>query len=82
MRCFAKVTIEEPTVDDAIAILQGLKSAYEQDHRVAISDEAIVTAVTYAKRYLGPARICQTQPLICWMKPAPLCKMRPSPSPS
>ena len=52
VRRFAKVTIEEPTVDDAIAILQGLKSAYEQHHRVAISDEAIVTAVTYAKRYL------------------------------
>ena len=52
VRRFAKVTIEGPTVDDAIAILQGLKSAYEQHHRVAISDEAIVTAVTYAKRYL------------------------------
>ena len=52
VRRFAKVTIEEPTVADAIAILQGLKSAYEQHHRVAISDEAIVTAVTYAKRYL------------------------------
>ena len=52
VRRFAKVTIEEPTVDDSIAILQGLKSAYEQHHRVAISDEAIVTAVTYAKRYL------------------------------
>ena len=52
MRRFAKVTIEEPTVDDSIAILHGLKSAYEQHHRVAITDEAIVTAVTYAKRYL------------------------------
>ena len=52
VRRFAKVTIEEPTVADAIAILQGLKPAYEQHHRVAISDEAIVTAVTYAKRYL------------------------------
>ena len=52
VRRFAKVTIEEPTVDDSIAILHGLKSAYEQHHRVAISDEAIVTAVTYAKRYL------------------------------
>ena len=52
VRRFAKVTIEEPTVDDSIAILHGLKSAYEQHHRVAITDEAIVTAVTYAKRYL------------------------------
>lgn len=52
VRRFAKVTIEEPSVEHSIAILQGLKSAYEQHHRVAISDEAIVTAVTYAKRYL------------------------------
>ena len=52
VRRFAKVTIEEPTVADAIAILLGLKSVYEQHHRVTISDEAIVTAVTYAKRYL------------------------------
>lgn len=52
VRRFAKVTIEEPSVEHSIAILQGLKSAYEQHHRVAISEEAIVTAVTYAKRYL------------------------------
>lgn len=52
VRRFAKVTIEEPSVEHSIAILQGLKSTYEQHHRVAISDEAIVTAVTYAKRYL------------------------------
>lgn len=52
VRRFAKVTIEEPSVEHSIAILRGLKSAYEQHHRVAISDEAIVTAVTYAKRYL------------------------------
>ncbi|MGZ7244235.1 ATP-dependent Clp protease ATP-binding subunit, partial [Streptococcus pyogenes] len=52
VRRFAKVTIEEPNVEDSIAILSGLKAAYEQHHRVTISDEAIVTAVTYAKRYL------------------------------
>lgn len=52
VRRFAKVTIEEPSVDNSIAILRGLKSAYEKHHRVTISDEAIVTAVTYAKRYL------------------------------
>lgn len=52
VRRFAKVTIEEPNVEDSIAILRGLKVAYEQHHRVTISDEAIVTAVTYAKRYL------------------------------
>lgn len=52
VRRFAKVTIEEPSVDNAIAILRGLKVSYEKHHRVSISDEAIVTAVTYAKRYL------------------------------
>ena len=52
VRRFAKVTIEEPSVANSIAILRGLKSSYERHHRVSISDEAIVTAVTYAKRYL------------------------------
>lgn len=51
-RRFAKVSIEEPSVADSIAILRGLKSAYEKHHRVIISDQALVTAVTYAKRYL------------------------------
>lgn len=51
-RRFAKVSIEEPSVADSIAILRGLKSAYEKHHRVTISDQALVTAVTYAKRYL------------------------------
>ena len=52
VRRFAKVSIEEPSVEDSIAILRGLKSSYEQHHHVAIEDQAIVTAVTYAKRYL------------------------------
>lgn len=51
-RRFAKVSIEEPSVADSIAILRGLKSAYEKHHRVTISDQVLVTAVTYAKRYL------------------------------
>ncbi|MGT2911508.1 ATP-dependent Clp protease ATP-binding subunit [Streptococcus cameli] len=52
VRRFAKVTIEEPSVETSIAILQGLKASYEQHHRVRISDEAVETAVRYAKRYL------------------------------
>lgn len=51
-RRFAKVLVEEPSVADSIAILRGLKPAYEAHHRVEISDEAIVTAVQVAKRYL------------------------------
>lgn len=52
VRRFAKVTVEEPSVEDSIAILRGLKASYEAHHHVTITDEAIVTAVTYAKRYL------------------------------
>ena len=51
-RRFAKVTIEEPTVADSIAILQGLKKSYEEHHKVVITDSAIETAVKYAHRYL------------------------------
>jgi ATP-dependent Clp protease ATP-binding subunit ClpC len=52
VRRFAKVTIEEPTVEDSIAILTGLKGTFEKYHRVRIGDAAVETAVTYAKRYL------------------------------
>ena len=51
-RRFVKVTIEEPTVADSIAILQGLKKSYEEHHKVVITDSAIETAVKYAHRYL------------------------------
>ena len=51
-RRFAKVTIEEPTVADSIAIMQGLRKSYEDHHKVQISDQAIETAVKYAHRYL------------------------------
>lgn len=51
-RRFAKVAIEEPTVADSIAILQGLKKTYEDHHKVVITDSAIETAVKYAHRYL------------------------------
>ncbi|HFI0578583.1 TPA: ATP-dependent Clp protease ATP-binding subunit [Streptococcus suis] len=52
VRRFAKVTIEEPTVEDSITILTGLKGTFEKYHRVRIGDTAVETAVTYAKRYL------------------------------
>ncbi|HEM5271221.1 TPA: ATP-dependent Clp protease ATP-binding subunit [Streptococcus suis] len=52
VRRFAKVTIEEPTVEDSIAILTGLKVTFEKYHRVRIGQAAVETAVTYAKRYL------------------------------
>ncbi|MFI3112716.1 ATP-dependent Clp protease ATP-binding subunit [Streptococcus suis] len=52
VRRFAKVTIEEPTVEDSIAILTGLKGTFEKYHRVRIGNTAVETAVTYARRYL------------------------------
>lgn len=51
-RRFAKVTVEEPSIADSIAILQGLKSSYEQHHKVQITEEAVERAVIAAKRYL------------------------------
>ncbi|HGD5741151.1 TPA: ATP-dependent Clp protease ATP-binding subunit [Streptococcus agalactiae] len=51
-RRFAKVLVEEPNLEDAYEILLGLKLAYEAFHNVTISDEAVMTAVKVAHRYL------------------------------
>lgn len=51
-RRFAKITIEEPSVPEAIDILKGLRSSYEDYHRVTITDEAVEIAVKAAHRYL------------------------------
>ena len=51
-RRFQKVMIDEPTVDDAISILRGLKDRYETYHHVRIKDEAIIAAVELSNRYM------------------------------
>ena len=51
-RRFQKVLIEEPTVEDAIAILRGLKERYEVHHGVDITDPALVAAATLSHRYI------------------------------
>ncbi len=51
-RRFQKVMIDEPTVDDAISILRGLKDRYENYHHVLIKDEAIIAAVELSNRYI------------------------------
>lgn len=51
-RRFQKVLVDEPTVEDTIAILRGLKEKYEVHHGVDISDPAIVAAATLAHRYI------------------------------
>lgn len=51
-RRFQPVMIEEPSIEDSIAILRGLKEKYEMHHGLRISDEAIVTAVQLSARYI------------------------------
>lgn len=52
-RRFQKVNIDEPSVDDAISILRGLKDRYETYHHVRIKDEAIIAAVELSHRYIS-----------------------------
>jgi ATP-dependent Clp protease ATP-binding subunit ClpB len=51
-RRFQPVFVSEPTVEDTISILRGLKEKYEQHHKVRISDSALVAAATLSNRYI------------------------------
>ena len=51
-RRFQKVLVDEPTEEDTIAILRGLKERYEVHHKVAITDGAIIAAVKLSHRYI------------------------------
>ncbi|MDR4532039.1 ATP-dependent chaperone ClpB [Glutamicibacter sp. PS] len=51
-RRFAQVYVGEPSVDDSIAILRGLKERYEAHHKVSISDSALVAAAALSNRYI------------------------------
>lgn len=51
-RRFQKVMVDEPSVEDAISILRGLKDRYETHHHVRIKDEAIISAVELSHRYI------------------------------
>ncbi len=51
-RRFQKVMVDEPTPEDSISILRGLKERYENHHKVRIKDEAIVSAVELSHRYI------------------------------
>ncbi len=52
-RRFQKVIVDEPSVEDAISILRGLKDRYETYHKVRIKDEAIIASVTLSNRYIS-----------------------------
>ena len=56
-RRFQKVLIDEPSVEDTIAILRGLKERYEVHHGVTISDAAIVAASTLSQRYVTDRKL-------------------------
>ena len=56
-RRFQKVLIEEPSVEDTIAILRGLKERYELHHSVNIFDPAIVAAATLSHRYISDRQL-------------------------
>ncbi|MBO5813633.1 MAG: ATP-dependent chaperone ClpB [Alistipes sp.] len=51
-RRFQKVMVDEPSTEDSVSILRGLKERYESHHRVRIKDEAIIAAVELSHRYI------------------------------
>ena len=56
-RRFQPVTVDEPSVEDTISILRGLKPRYEVHHGVRISDAALVAAATLSHRYISERRL-------------------------
>lgn len=51
-RRFQKVNVDEPSSEDAISILRGIKEKYETHHKVRIKDEAVVASVEFSQRYI------------------------------
>ena len=56
-RRFQKVQVDEPTIEDTIAILRGLKERYEVHHKVQITDSAIIAAARLSQRYITDRRL-------------------------
>src|SRR5436190_14435243 len=57
VRRFQKIDVNEPTIDDAIKILKGLKPYYEEFHKVRYTDDAIETAVQLSARYMSDRKL-------------------------
>lgn len=57
LRRFQKIDVNEPTVPDAIKILQGLKQYFEEHHKVSYTNDALQTAVEMAHRYIGDRKL-------------------------
>jgi ATP-dependent Clp protease ATP-binding subunit ClpC len=56
-RRFAPIYVDEPSIDDTIQMLQGLRDRYEAHHKVRFSDEALVAAVRLSSRYVPDRRL-------------------------
>ena len=56
-RRFSPVMVEEPSIEDAIAILHGLRAQYEEHHGVRIADEALEAAARLSERYISEYRL-------------------------
>src|SRR3954453_15391572 len=56
-RRFSPVTVEEPTVEETLAVLRGLKAAYEEHHACDIDDAALVAAARLSDRYIAEYRL-------------------------
>ncbi|MGV8886266.1 MAG: ATP-dependent Clp protease ATP-binding subunit [Microbacteriaceae bacterium] len=56
-RRFQQVLVDEPSVEDSIAILRGLKERYEAHHKVTIADSALVAAATLSNRYITARKL-------------------------
>jgi ATP-dependent Clp protease ATP-binding subunit ClpB len=70
-RRFQPVLVDEPTVEDTVAILRGLKERYEAHHGVRIQDGALVEAAKLSHRYIAD-RFLPTRPSISWTRRRPL----------
>ena len=57
VRRFQKIDVVEPTIDEAIAILQGLKKYYQKHHNIEYTDEAIKAAVELSAKYIGDRKL-------------------------
>ena len=68
-RRFQPVMVDEPTVEDTISILRGLKERYEVFHGVKITDGALVAAATLSDRYISD-RFLRIRPLTWWTRRA------------
>ncbi|MEZ5014778.1 MAG: ATP-dependent chaperone ClpB [Chitinophagales bacterium] len=56
-RRFQKVMVDEPSTEDSISILRGLKERYENHHKVRIKDEAIIASVELSSRYISDRKL-------------------------